>query len=191
MPTNIFKKRGTALEDEFFRKVDEALSQQLREKWEHEKEAESLMRETRIDDKAVIEELLNVGIHPGMIRALSIVPAVQVAWANGFIERKERAAVLKAAHAAGICEDSTTGRLLVSWLDEEPSDDLFTAWKDYVIAIREVVDMSTFRHLHENAVTTARRIAEAAGGFLGIHAVSVAEERVIKEVDDTFVNTGR
>ena len=94
MPTNIFKKRGTALEDEFFRKVDEALSQQLREKWEHEKEAESLMRETRIDDKAVIEELLNVGIHPGMIRALSIVPAVQVAWAKGFIERKERAAVL-------------------------------------------------------------------------------------------------
>ena len=187
MATDIFKRRGNALEDEFFRKVDEKLSEELRQKWQHEKELESLKRETSIEDEAVLEELLSVDIHPGMIRALTLVPAIQVAWANGFVEKKERDAVLKAAHGCGITEDSATGTLLRSWLDDKPSPDLFKAWKDYVHAIHEILDIVSYRHLHQNAVETARKIAEAAGGILGIHSVSVAEERVIKEVDNAFL----
>lgn len=187
MTTDIFKTRGKALEDEFFRRVDAQLSQQLREKWQHEKEAESLKKETRILDDRVIDELLAVEIHPGMIRALTLVPAIQVAWANGFVEKQERAAILKAAHSVGISETSTTGMLLVSWLDSKPGPELFTAWKDYIRALHDVLDVSAYRHLHENAVQTSQKIAEAAGGFLGIHPVSVAEKRVINEIDEAFL----
>lgn len=187
MTTDIFRQRGNALEDEFFRKVDAKLSQQLREKWEHEKEVEALKRETRIEDEAVIEELLNVDIHPGMIRAITLVPAIQVAWANGFVEQKERDAVLKAALECGITSESTTGVLLASWLEEKPSPDLFRAWKDYIRSMHDILDIASYRHLHQNAIETARRIAEAAGGILGIHAVSVAEERVIRDVEEAFV----
>ncbi|MEQ9407423.1 MAG: hypothetical protein RIK87_06830 [Fuerstiella sp.] len=186
MTTDIFKKRGTALEDEFFRKVDEQLAQRLREKWEHEHDVETLKKESRIDDAAVIEEMLAAGIHPGMIKAMTLVPAIHVAWANGFVENKERDAVLKAAHSVGITKESTTGQLLMSWLDRKPSGELFKAWQDYVHALHPVLDIVSYRHLHRNAVETARRIAESAGGLLGVHAVSVAEERAIGEIDAAF-----
>ena len=187
MTTDVFRKRGTALEDEFFRRVDEKLAQVLREKWQHECDVASLKRESRIEDVNVIEEMLSVGIQPGMIRALTLVPAIHVAWANGFIEKQEREAVLKAAHSIGISEESTTGHLLVSWLDHKPTPVLLQAWTDYVAELYQVVDPVSYRHLHNNAVDTARNTAEAAGGFLGVYSVSVAEERAIKQIDQAFL----
>lgn len=186
MTTDAFRKRATALEDEFFRRVDEKLTQKLRDQWQHDLDVESLKKESRIEDEVVIEELLAAGIRPGMIQAMTLIPAIHVAWANGFVERKEREAVLHAAHSVGITEESTTGRLLVSWLERKPSADLFKAWTDYVDALHTVVDIVTYRHLHASAVETARQIAEAAGGFLGVHAVSVAEESAIRQIDEAF-----
>lgn len=189
MTTDIFKKRGSALEDEFFRRVDEKLAQKLKEKWQHEHDVESLKRETRIEEASVIEELLTVGVLPGMLQAMTLVPAIHVAWANGFVEKKEREAILTAAHSVGISEESTTGQLLVSWLEHHPAPELFDVWKDYVTALHSVLDIVSYRHLHQGAVDTARRIAEAAGGILGVHAVSVSEERAIKAIDEAFVTS--
>ena len=186
MTTDTFRKRGAALEDEYFRRVDEHLAERLREQWQHEKDVESLKRESRIDDEAIIEELLYVGIQPGMIKAMSLVPALHVAWANGFVENKEREAVMHAAHTVGITKESTTGHLLTSWLEHQPSAELFQAWEDYVAALHNVLDIVSYRHLHQHAVDTARMTAEAAGGFLGIHSVSVAEERAIRQIDEAF-----
>lgn len=187
MTDDTFKRRGMALEDQFFRQVDQQLAERLREKWQHEKDVQSLKNETHIQDDSVIEELLGAGIQPGMIQAMALVPAIHVAWANGFVDVKERDAVLKAAKAVGIAEESTTGQLLVSWLDEKPSPELFQAWEDYVAALHSVVDIVAYRHLHQNAVETSRKIAETAGGFLGVYSVSVAEERAIKQIDDAFL----
>ncbi len=187
MSTDIFKKRGTALEDEFFRKVDAQLAERLREQWKHERDVAALKRESRIEDDLVIEEMINAGIQPGMVQAMMLVPAIHVAWANGFVENKERDAVMSAADSIGITAESTTGELLTHWLEKDPGDGLFQAWQDYIIALHDVLDVTAYRHIHVAAVQTARSIAEAAGGVLGIHSVSVAEERCIKEIDDTFV----
>ncbi|MCP4782382.1 MAG: hypothetical protein GY903_33905 [Fuerstiella sp.] len=187
MTTDVFRRRGTALEDEFFRRVDEKLAQALREKWQHERDVESLKQESRIEDVTVIEEMRSVGIHPGMIRAITLVPAIHVAWANGFIEKQERDAVQHAAHSIGISEESTTGHLLASWLDHQPTPDLLQAWADYVAELHKVLDLVSYRHLHNNAVDTARNIAEAAGGVLGVYSVSVAEEGAIRQIDQAFL----
>ena len=187
MATDIFNKRGSALEDEFFRRVDERLAEQLREKWQHERDVAALKRESRIEDDTVIEELLEAGILPGMIQAMMLVPAIHVAWANGYVEHQERDAVLSAAASIGIAADSTTGQLLGHWLEKDPGDALFRAWQDYVVALHDVLDLTTYRHIHVAAVQAAGNIAEAAGGMLGVHAVSVAEKRCIKEIDEAFV----
>ena len=188
MTTDAFRRRGTALEDEFFHRVDEKLAQKLREKWQHDQDIGSLKAESRIEDEAVIEEMLSVGIQPGMIQVMTLVPAIHVAWANGFVESKERDAVITAGHENGIAEESTTGHLLLSWLERKPRPELFQAWRDYIVALHQVLDIVSYRHLHHAAIETARKIAESAGGILGIHPVSVAEERAIKQIDEAFVN---
>jgi len=190
MSKDIFKIRGNALEEEYFRRVDEKLALELREKWQHERDVESLKRESRIDDVAVIEEMLHVGIHPGMIQAMSLVPALHVAWANGYVEKEEREAVLQAAESVGIAPDSVTGQLLTSWLQQKPSPELFQAWEDYITALHTVLDPVSFRRLHNTAVETARQVAEASGGVLGVHSVSLAEERAIHQVDAAFPKAG-
>ena len=186
MTTDAFRSRSRALEDEYFRRVDQKLAQAIKEQWQHEHDIEVMKRESHIDDESVIEELLEVGIKPGMIRAMALVPAVHVAWANGFIERREREAVMHAAHSVGIREESPTGCLLASWLKEPPSPELFQVWEDYVKALHLVLNSIAHHQLHQSAVNTARKIAEAAGGFLGVHAVTVAEQRAIQQVDEAF-----
>lgn len=186
MSKDIFKKRGSALEDEFFRRVDDELAMKLREKWQHERDVASLKQESHIQDEAVLEELLYVGIQPGTLQAMTLVPAIHVAWANGFVETKEREAVLHAAQTVGIDTESTTGHLLTSWLKHKPTAELFQAWEDYVKALKGIVNVTAYRHLHENAVNTAGNIAQAAGGMLGVHAVSFAEQKAINQIDEAF-----
>jgi hypothetical protein len=188
MTTDTFKKRGTALEDEFFHRVDEKLVKRLREQWQHDRDVESLKRETRITDESVIEALLDAGILPGMIQVMMLVPAIHVAWANGFVEKPERDAVLRAANSIGIDDSSTTGHLLLLWLEREPKPELFQAWWDYIVALTGVLDIAAYRHLHDTAVGTAKDIAEATGGFLGIHSISAEEQTAIDQIDDAFQN---
>lgn len=188
MTTDSFKKRGTALEDEFFHRVDETLAKRLKEQWQHDRDVESLKRETRITNDEVIEELLDAGIGPGMIQAMMLVPAIHVAWANAVVEQPERDAILRAAHSIGIDESSTTGHLLSSWLERQPKPELFQAWWDYIVALCGVVDVASYRHLHEKSVQTAKDIAHAAGGFLGIHSISAEEQNAINQIDDAFKN---
>lgn len=186
MTNEVFESRGTALEGEFFRRVDDELARELREEWRHQRDVELLRKESRIQDDAVLEELLYIGIEPGTLQAMTLVPAIHVAWANGFVEAKEREALLHAAKTIGIERGSTTGQLLLSWLSHEPSMELFQVWEDYVKAIKMLMNVSSFRHLHLNAITTAESIAKAAGGVAGVYAVSLAEERAIRQIDDAF-----
>ena len=186
MTKDVFKSRGSTLEDEFFRRVDDELAQRLRDQWQHDRDVESLRKESQIQDQRVLEELLYAGVSPGTLQAMTLVPAIHVAWANGFVETQERAAVMQAAQHVGIHNDSTTGQLLMSWLDDKPTAELFQVWEDYVAALRDVVDVTSYRHLHDHAVRTAEDIAKAAGGILGVLAVSVAEQRAIGQIDRAF-----
>lgn len=189
MTADIFKQRGSALEDEFFRRVDNELAEKLREKWRHECDVRELQHETHIEDKRIIEELLGAGIRPCMIQVMTLIPAIHVAWANGFLENKERDAVLQAAHHVGIAPDSTSGELLMTWLDQKPSPELFQVWEDYIAAVRNILDPVIYRKLHLSTIEMARKIAEAAGGNLGISSVSVSEERNIHQIDEAFARS--
>ncbi|MEO2030676.1 MAG: hypothetical protein ABGZ35_01180 [Planctomycetaceae bacterium] len=186
MTTDAFRSKSRALEDEYFRRVDDQLAQAIRDQWQHDRDIKVMKRESRIEDESVIEELLEAGIKPGMIRAMRLVPAVHVAWANGLIEKREREAVMQAAHAVGIRKESPTGCLLASWLNEPPPPELFQVWEDYVKALHQVLNSISFHQLYQNAVDTARDIAESAGGSPGVHAVTVAEQRAIQQVDESF-----
>jgi len=186
MAKSIFQQRGTALEDEFFYRVDQELIAKLEEKHEQQLIELSLKESTGIVDQHVLEELRSAEITPRTLAAFSMFPAVFVAWADGHVETAERNAILKAAKHQGIYSVSPAYEVLEHWLQQRPPNKLVGAWKDFIHAIRATISDRAFRELRDAAIERAETISRAAGGFLGIGAVSQAERAALAELHEVF-----
>ena len=106
----ILRDRGRSLEDEFFRREDKRLLAKLSELKAAEMNREALARATGITRPEVLDKLLGLGVRAETVAALSIVPLVEVAWADGSLDPKERRAVLDRARDSGIAPGSTAAR---------------------------------------------------------------------------------
>lgn len=183
---DMFRERGRGLENEFFYRVDVKLQQRLRDKAKSEAGCKQLAQATGITDPAVLNEILESGITPESLVALSLVPLVRVAWADRTVDSREREAALKAARGVGLSEDSASYSLLSTWLQREPSVKLYTTWQHYAKALAQVLPEEQLRRVRDDITQRTRDVAEATGGFLGIGSVSEAEVAVIADVEDTL-----
>lgn len=189
--SNPLAARELALEEVFFRKVDAKLLDDLRSRLTADQELERLAKDTGIHDQEVLKELLNLGFTPQNLLALWLVPLTQVAWADGQVQQAERVAVLQALSKHGYSEDSPAWRLLESWLDHQPCDDVLKAWKDYARAIVESTDEKRLSLLRHELHNRAQEVARAAGGVFGFHSVSKSEEMILKQIDEALCSDGK
>jgi len=120
------------------------------------------------------------------VAALSLVPLLRVAWADGKLDEKERDAILQAAQSKGIEPGSASHALLDGWLVRKPDASLHDAWAAYVAALSSSLTQEQREHLRDQLVGFARRVAEAAGGFLGVGKVSAAEEKALAAIEAAF-----
>lgn len=188
MSKDTFHRRAQSLENRFFHQVDQELIVKLQEQHQRETDEDALTIASGIVDRQLLDELLAADITPQTLTALSLFPAVYVAWANGYVEHAEHKAVLQAAHSFGLSESGPAYKLLETWLQREPSKELFTAWKDFIHASRGTLSVTAFRELHEAAMKRAHQIAEAAGGILGFGCVSAKEKNALAELDAVFAD---
>jgi len=188
MPRDIFKSRASALEDEFFHRVDQELIAKLKEKEQQEADEDALTIATGISDRTVLDELLSVQITPKTLLVFRLFPAIHVAWANGYIQRAEGEAVLKAAEHLGVVPETPAYGLLQSWLHKKPTAELFEAWTDFIHALRPIMSVAAFRELHESSMVRARAVAETSGGILGIHKISEKEETCLADLEAVFAD---
>lgn len=186
MAEDSLHKRGQALEDQFFNEVDRKLIEKLREEREHQNERERLRASTGLKDDQVLEELLALGINNDTMSALSLLPLVWVAWADGNVQPEERAAVLSAASESGITEGTPAMALLSGWMKQKPSPEMLEAWMDYVRALKAVATPETLQRVKQSILMRAHEVADAAGGFLGIAKVSARESGVLSELEKAF-----
>jgi hypothetical protein len=176
-----------SLEEEFFAKQNAHLLEQLREKYKTEERREALRSVVQIQDDGLLDRLIDLGIGPETILALTLVPLAAVAWADGEMDDRERRAILKAAEERGVSPDSPGRQLLESWLDTKPSPRLLEVWKKYVCAIWEEFSEDERREMRRRSLDRAREVAEAAGGFLGLTSkISPAEQAVIEELESVL-----
>lgn len=181
-----FAKRESSLENEFFYRVDKELIERLKNKAHELEGRERLAQVTGISDGAVITELLEEGIRAESLVAISLVPLIWVAFADRTVDAREREALLKAAETVGVTSDTASHELFSSWLERKPEEKLFEVWRHYVQAMKPITSPTLFRQLEETTCRRAHEIAKAAGGFLGIHSISDAEQGVIDEIERTF-----
>jgi len=181
----IWEKRARTLEDEFFFRVDKQLAAELKARMAAEEQKQLLARASGIQDDELLEKLMAAKITNESVVALALVPLVEVAWADGRIEKAERTAILEAAKIH--CAQGSVGyALLESWLDNAPAKSLFDAWSEYTRLLCAKLSDENRRQLREQIVGRTREVATAAGGILGIHTISSKEEAVLQRVEQVF-----
>jgi hypothetical protein len=179
----LLKKEAKDLEETFFAKENERLLRELREKAKLEEKRKALQAVVKAKDSSIIEHLLELGVGPESILAVSLVPLAAVSWADGSLDDKERKAILRAASERGVQPGSANYTMLEAWLKEKPSQKLMDAWKKYARGIWEQLTKEEQVLMRVNIVGRAREVAEAAGGFLGVSSISPKEEALLKELE--------
>jgi hypothetical protein len=187
MPKDFLEDRKKALEDSFFAKQNEKLLEQLRAKQRKKAAREGLAEISGVHDHAVLDQLVDLDIEPVTWTAISLIPLVEVAWADGRMEEKERRAVLAAAEANGVFVDSPSYALLQGWLERRPDARLFQTWGEYIVHLCSKLGEPEKQRLKAEILGRARSVAEATGGILGMgNKVSPEEAVILSELEKAF-----
>jgi hypothetical protein len=75
--------------------------------------------------RSVIEKGRELGYAPEKLPLLFLVPFVQVAWAEGFVQASEQKAILRLAANLKINADHSDYDRLLGWFNERPSEEFF------------------------------------------------------------------
>lgn len=187
MSDEILGDRRRAMEEAFFARESDELVQRLRRLDETKRRKEALASASGITNEAVLDKLAELDISNSTVAALALVPLVAMAWADGSIDARERAAVFAKAQEEGVSAGDVSHELFEAWLKERPPANLLSTWRDYVRALVEPMSPEDRRFFKERVLTRARSVAEAAGGFLGIgNKVSPAEQKLLYELASAF-----
>lgn len=179
-------RRGQALENEYFQRVDQELLKNLRQASERAQRLEELSKATGLNDSQVCEHLLDVGIDATNIAALTLTPIVFVAWASGSVSSEEREGVISAALCRGVNSNPLAFQLLEQWLQTRPRRELWQIWKEYAAAVHQKLPAVTANKLRESLLSQAESVAMASGGVLGVGKICPAEQRVLTEIQTTL-----
>jgi len=183
----ILRDRERALEEQFFARENRKLLEQMRSEQDKQTAREGLLQVSGISDDDLIDKLVELGIGPDSWSALSVVPLVEVAWADGKVEAKERTAVLAGAEANGVSAGSPAHQLLENWLARRPDARLLQAWGEYIVVLTAELSESERNQLAKQILGRARSVAEAVGGVLGLgKKVTAEEEVVLQELGKAF-----
>jgi hypothetical protein len=178
--------RGRALENQFYEKENQEKLAAMKQKLDSQKSKDDLRKASGMTDDAVLDKLVALGLKANTIAALSLVPLIQVAWADGSIQDNERNAILQGAHGKGLEKGSDGYELLQTWLKNKPDDELFSAWEAYIKALAAQLNDEQNRLLKNQIVGFAKMVAASAGGILGFAKVSKDEEKVLHRIESAF-----
>ena len=183
----ILRERGRSLEEEFFRREDARLRENLRQAAQRESAREALERASGIKNPTVIDRLIGLDVQPETVTALSLVPLVMVAWADGSLDADERAAILERVDATEFAPGSPARALLEGWLARKPDPKLLDAWAQLVAGLGEQMSGEEVAALKAGLLDRSRAVAGASGGFLGLGSkISSAEAAVIAGLERAF-----
>jgi hypothetical protein len=180
------EERGRALENQFYEKENQEKLTAMKHKLDAQRSKDELRKASGMSDDAVLDQLVALGLRANTIAALSLVPLIQVAWADGAIQDNERTAILQGAHGKGLTDGSDGYELLQTWLKKQPGDELFVAWEAYIKALASQLNDEQNRLLKNQIVGFAKMVAAAAGGILGFGKVSSTEEKVLHRIEAAF-----
>lgn len=125
------------------------------------------------------------------LKSPSLVPLVEIAWADGPVDTKEKNAILNAVKQSKQAGGSMDHELLERWLKQRPPPELLEAWMHYMQGLCEQLSQEEVAALKEEFIKHARTMANASGGFLRLSGnISKSESNLFKKLESAFVAGG-
>lgn len=170
--------RRKAQEEEYFRKQNAEAAARLKAKAE--------LESVGIQDSSLIDELMKSGYDADSARALFLLPLVDIAWADGRVQKEERLEILRVLDKQSISADSKAYRLVQKWIEAGPSDESFSLAKkllDPLISSLKKSGVDTSQWILE----AAERVAGITNSLFGLGAtVSKEEKQALTELAQKF-----
>jgi hypothetical protein len=174
--------RRRASEEDYFRKREQELLDQLRKRAAAQADRQRLAEAAGLSDDELLTKLESLGFTPDTIKLLELVPLVQVAWAEGNLSKREGELILEAARAHGIEEGTPAHAKLTGWLTVAPSEALFETALRIIPAMLSGLSADARASSQRSLMGHLERVAAASGGLLGLRAVSPEERAVLSRV---------
>ncbi len=182
MPADALERFARSIEAAFYKRDVASFRSALAA--EEAAAAGALGRATGIDDPDLLARLVELGIRPETLAALTLIPLIETAWADGVMHAKEREAVLRGAATSGIAPESASYRLLEIWTMERPAREIREIWCEFIAAIASSLNERERSALRTKLMGRAWSVANAAGGFLDTTPSVSPEERLALDALD-------
>lgn len=187
MSSDAFDDRRKALEEQFFLKHDKELVAKLKEKQLEKATKEELTRLTGITNDQLLTSLANLQVGGAATLVMSLYPIIEVAWADGVIDEKEKKVIAELARTIGLEAGTSAYHYLTDWLAEKPEPKWHDLWSEYVKALVARLSADDKALLKATVLGRARVVAEVSGGFLGLAwRVSDTEQAVLDKLALAF-----
>jgi tellurite resistance protein len=174
--------RPSEEEEKYFQSLDVDLRRRLRDKLADA--ATDLEKRRQVaaaagtDDLSIAERVAALGFSGDSARVFDLMPLVHVAWADGSITKRERAAIFRVLEQRGVAPESEGFATIASLLDEQPTEAFM---RESLAVLRDLVGGEAGKT--RSIVDLCVEVAAASGGFLGMGGrVSDDERLVIDEV---------
>jgi len=182
-----FGVRRNELEEKYFGEHDQKLLRAMRDEAAMKAKKAALKNAVGIADDELVEQLHELEMCHETVPALSLVPLIFVAWADGVVRPNERNVILAAADEEGLDEKHPCCDVLQRWLKDKPNPRLLEVWQRYVTQLSKTLDADTFQSLKEKALRRSRAVAKAAGGIFGLgNKITKAERAVLSRLEQAF-----
>jgi hypothetical protein len=186
MTPKLTEKGRQTLEDLFFHQEDRRIIERRAELQQMKQTKESLAAVSGIHDDALLEKLIALDIGPETMATLIGIPLIEVAWADGKMDDKERKKLFEYAERAGLRQKGLDPKIMSAWLKTKPDPALLKAWMQYMQTLCRKLSAHERKALRDEVMADARSVAEAAGGILGYGKISTEEKAILKKVEETF-----
>lgn len=180
--------RFKTLLDSMFVPKSQELWDRLWEQIQEEEQIAELKRATGIQDETLLKHFVDIGVTADNLTAMALFPLMAVAWADGFMQVEEKAAILQAALDLHVEKGHASYEVLENWLEHPPQEKSMEVWQAYVRSLREGLTPEQDKSFHDETIGRARKVADATGGILGRFGsrISDKEEKVLQELEAAF-----
>lgn len=174
--------------DSMFAAENEELLAKLREQIKHDEQLEELSKAIGIDDKDLVQSLMDLGITAHSMAALTMYPMVCVAYADSVLNLEERDLIMKMASEWNMKPGDPGFEVLNHWLVEGPTEDGFAVWKKYIQAVMAQMTPQQVADLKLSIMNRSNAVATAVGDVLGRfgNRTNKAEDALLTEIASVF-----
>jgi hypothetical protein len=186
MNSDFLDKPKRSLEDMFFYEQDRRIIEQRKKLQQLKETKENLAKVSGIQDDDLLEKLVALDIRPETIATLIGIPLIEVAWADGKMDEKERRKLFEYAEKSGLRKKGLDPKIMSIWLKKRPDPALLDAWIKYMQTLCKQLSDAERNSFRDELIKDAQSIAKAAGGILGYNAISAEEKAMLEKLESAF-----